>query len=228
MKYLFSFTVACCLLLSACGDSTSPNDNFSTDIRDYMYAGNPGTEFVYHSVINELDSNGTQRLNVHDTITLTILERNVRHPKGGLSVRLLQDVRSSIKSSSSKDTVYFSFYNNGISRFKSIRDTAVFMIMKDQLTVGSVWVFGEKDAGKGTVTAVGETIYSSFKPMKTVKLEANDTISTANGIHILNGAMYFAPEVLYSRYTSYSQTQYPTGKLRVRADTVTLVKYTKK
>ncbi len=224
MKYLFSFTMACCLLLSSCSDSTEPSDTFSTDAKDYMFAGNPGTELVYTTTDIEVDTNGLMRVSPSDTIIITIMERNVLHPIGGLSIRYLYEIITSPQPID--DSTYFSYYNNGIYQFSTFRDTSATLFLNNPLSVGSKWA---SRMDTFTVKSVGEMVNTTFKSMKSVRVEMQNS-STSPNQEKYNFYLkyYYAPEVFLAKGEDIYETIYPSGKKKTRTTITDLIRYTKK
>ena len=236
MKYLFSFTVACCLLLSSCRESTnpemSPDDNFPTNARDFMFAGNVGTEIVFLETYWSVDTNGVKTVSATtDTTFWTILERDVSHPVGAKAIRIREELHGANGIVyNSRDSIYFAYHNDGISFLPYIRDTFSLMIFKNPLTLGARW--SERDVSgryiRHIVKSVGEVINTSYKQMKTVRIESHDSTMYDSNLQIETWKYYYAPEVFMVRTENSMQVIYPSKKIATSTQVTDLIRYTKK
>jgi len=224
--------MACCLLLSSCGESTSPDDNFSTNARDFLFAGNVGTEIVLAVTRSEIDTNGVKTISPVDTLIWTIMERNVPHPVGGSAIRIREENRRGVDTIRySLDSTYYAFYNDGIAYFSSLNTTNSEMIIKNPLTVGAQYTNGDVGSGDNRaliVKSVGEIVNTSYKQMKTVRIESQDSSVSNSIIYKESMKYYFAPEVLVAHAERINERIYPSKKKRTQMFVTDLVRYTKK
>jgi|JI9StandDraft_1071089.scaffolds.fasta_scaffold170483_2 hypothetical protein len=232
MKYLFSFTVACCLLLSACGESTSPDDNFSTNARDFLFAGNVGTEIVFIASQSDIDTNGVKTISPVDTIIWTIMDRNAAHPITGSAIRIRQEQRRGADTSRYvNDSAYYAFYNESIVHLSSLRDIDPDYVLKNPLTVGTQWidtVTYSRDTVTLSVKSNGEIINTPYKQLKTVRVESLFS-SKDNTSHYKQSFKYYhAPEVLVAHAEIFIEEVYPSQKKRSQETLIDLLRYTKK
>ncbi len=229
MKYLFSFTMACCLLLSSCSESTNPDDNFPTNARDFLFAGNVGTEIVLVGTDWVIDTNGVKTVSQNtDTTILTILERDVLHPVGGASIRIREEVWGTKIGRYSDSTLYYSYQDSCIMVYSGIRDSEPDIILANPLMVGRYWPrkIASGEFISMEVKSVGENINTPYKQMKTVRVEIKD--SDKYKLDIPTWKFFFAPEVLEVRSEYSVQTIYPSNKTSTYTYVRDLIRYTKK
>lgn len=214
-------------LLSSCGSSTDTDDNLPTDARDYMYAGNPGTEIVMTSTHSETDTSGRSHTPQIFTNVMTIMERDALHPKGGKSIRIRHEGRTQNSNPRVSDSLYYSYFDNSIVSFNSVRDTVFRLLAKNPLTVGTQWVVGRLNV---TVKSVGEIVNTTYKPLKAVLVVGADTSVSSSGQQktISTYKLYYAPEVFFARGEYRSETIYSDNKKSVETQIDDLVQYTKK
>jgi len=232
MKYLFSFTVACCLLLSSCSDSTNPDDNFSTNARDFLFAGNVGTEIVFVRSQSDIDTNGVKTISPVDTMIWTIMERNAAHPITGSAIRVRQEQRRAADTSGYvNDSSYFAFYNESIVNLSSLSDKDPEYVLKNPMTVGAQWINTDPNNREKltlTVKSSGEIINTRYKQMKTVRVEAQDSSIDNTSNYKQSMKYYFAPEVLVAHAEIFIEEVYRSQKKRSQETLIDLLRYTKK
>ncbi len=210
------------MLLSACGSSTDIDGNISKNSSDFMFAGNPGTELVFETTYTEADSNGIQVEISRDTITWTIIERNIPHPKGGISVHILEEDKTKDIPYGLYNNYYFSYNNNAIVVFTSLKDTTAAQVLKYPLTVGSQW-------SNQTIKSITETVHTIIGTVQAVRVESKNRIQYFTDSTIVTVNNYFSHEVLIPlKITSYEIHDLRSNKVRIQTATSKLIQYTKK
>ena len=227
MKSIYTFSAALFLFLCSCGSSTDTDAGLSSDVRDYMYTGNPGTEIIMTETHTETDTSGVTHTPKVGTYLTTIIERDAMHPIGGKSIRVRQEGRYPGSNPSIHDSVYYSIYDNSIVRFSSIKDSANAIYAKNPLVAGTHLVIHGQTL---IVKSVGEIVNTTYKPLKAVLLEAIDSsVSTSTKLKTVHTTrIYLAPEVFLARIESSHVTYYPNDKTNIESNVADLVQYTKK
>lgn len=227
MKSIYTFSAAMLLFLCSCGSSTDPDAGLSADVRDYMYAGNPGTEIIMTDTHTETDTSGVTHTPTVGTYLTTIMERDAMHPIGGKSIRVRQEGRYPGSNPSIHDSVYYSIYDNSIVRFSSIKDTDYGAYAKNPLVAGThLEIYGQTVI----VKSVGEIVNTTYKPLKAVLLESIDSSvsSSTNLKSVRTTRIYLAPEVFLARMETSFVTYYPNNKTYIESNVADLIQYTKK
>ncbi len=161
------------------------------------------------------------------TTLWTVMNREALHPVGGKSVLVRTESREANSSTVRIDSMYISLHDNSIMRFMSMKDTTIIRFLKNPVKVGTQFLMGNTIA---TVKSVGEIVNTTYKPLKTVLVEAVDTVvsTSSQDKFVYTHRFYLAPEVFIARYEEIRLKIYPdyhTSKETIIGD---LVQYTKK
>ena len=225
MKTIHIFSAALIIILTACNSSTEPDNSFPTDARDFLVAGNPGTEIVFTITRTETDTLGVQTVSPVDTMIWTVMERNAAHPVGGSCVRIREEnILAGSSKSYIKDSTYYSFYNNAIVYFNSLSDMSPEILLMNPLVVGTQW----EAEGVVKIKSVGETVNTVLKPMKCVTIEGVRSSSSGQTINNVSIVYNFASEVFLARGESTASRTYPSNKTSTTSVVRNLIRYTKK
>lgn len=227
MKITQILFAALLLLLSACSDSTNTNDSFPTEAKDFMLAGNPGTELVMTDTYIQTDTTGKEYGPEVMTSVWTIMERDAPHPVGGKSLRVRVESRKLNSNPNITDSMYISTFDNSIMRFLSIKDTNVIPLLKNPIVVGAQYKVRNATA---TIKSVGEVINTTYKPLKTVLVEVVDTVvSTSSQTKtVYTHRFYFAPGMFVVRYEEIRLKIYQDNHTSKETFIDDLIQYTKK
>jgi len=223
IKAILSFFSSLLLLLSAC-DTTDTSASFPTDARDFMIAGNPGTELTYSNIESNIDTNGVETITRNDTVTWTVMNRTSPHPSGGQSVLIKQN--HTLKYAYPTDSTYLSFRNSGIAYYESFKDHDPEWALVTPLTVGSQWI---RIKSPTTVKSVGEIVNTTFKPLKAVRLEFGYSSDSTQGYFVTDlQTHYYAPELFLVRRDYLTKETFANKKTRIHRNVYDLIRYTKK
>ncbi len=232
MKYLFSFTVVCCLLLSACTNTTEPSQGFPTDARDFLPAGGVGSELVFLQTRTTIDTNGTKTISPSDTIIWKVLRRDIPNAAGEMSVTIYgKYVKAGASTPSKEDTMYFSSNSSGITISSKYMDPEANFVLKNPLSVNAQWTnINAYQTGEGIhiIMSLRDTITTPLKQFITIRQESQRTFTYSSIIYKDTIKNYFSPEVHLARVERFEQQTYRSNKIDTRTTITDLIRYTKK
>lgn len=223
MRFSYLLILAVCVLFNACNESTAPQDEvpISTDIKDYLIAGNPGTELVYIETITKKFQDSIQ-VTYKDTITFTVVARDVMHPIGGASVQILESRVGESNLAKSSYTSYYCLYNNSIASFGSLTDQYPDYLLKDPLIKGKDW-YANSDTVR--IVSVGKVIQTPYKQLPTIE---TNSIINLGGYGYVNMTFFYAPEIMFVKRDGLGYSLYAENKVVETHGVTELVSYNRK
>lgn len=234
MNYFRTLLLLVLILLCSCNDSTNPEVTQSPTAIDYLFAGNAGTQTEYTISYVDTDSNGI-KLTFVDTVTWTVMDRNVSRVNGGNCVKMHQYVRGQNTPRAFETDYYFGSNNNALCLLASPSDSLGHIILKNPLTVGSQWIIKgtpnyESDQ-ECTIQGVDVPIVTTYKTLNSVRLDTKDTLFRRDSLKritetiAVNSKEYYAQGMLI---VHSERTSTYVNEKKESTSIIDLIRYTKK
>ena len=234
MNYFRTLLLLALILLSSCNDSTNPEVTQSPTAIDYLFAGNAGTQTEYTISYVDTDSNGI-KLTFVDTVTWTVMDRNVSRANGGNCVKMHQYVRGQNTRKGFETDYYFGLNNNSLCLFTSLTDTVGLIIIKNPITIGTQWIIKGSPSYESDmehiIQGVDVPIVTTYKTLNTVRIDSKDTLFRRDSLMRLTETIAVYSKEYYAQgmlIVHSERTSTYVNEKKESTSIIDLIRYTKK
>jgi len=168
----------------------------STNVADYMLAGENGTEYWFFNKDSFIDSRNKEIVASTDTTIWKVLNRNYSHDDFG-KVLVVSQLRRTEKETLS-DTSFYFVKNDTLFQIKTnvVSDEKPIPLIAGPIVKGKTY---EKNGAKETIEALNIPIRTPLGDFLTVKLKMSISMSMFSKTVTTSSTIYLAENVLYCK-----------------------------